>query len=90
VLFMHVTIYFMAKSNHDVRCIDEHAREFDLGDGIEMSMGVGDDVDYYFSNKNSALARGYGLPSLEVEISSTEAENEAVLHLLLEKTRSDS
>lgn len=58
----------------------------DLGgsDGVEFTMGVGDRVDYYYSNK---IEPPVGLAhDLKIEISSTERDNKELLHHLLQKT----
>lgn len=60
-------------------------RDLDLGGGVELTTGVGDRMDYYYTNK---LETPEGLPKdLRVEMSSTERENRELLHILLQETK---
>lgn len=63
-------------------------RDLDLGGGVELTMGVGDRVDYYYTNK---LEVPEGLPKdLRVEMSSIQDDNKELMHNLLQKMRSSA
>ena len=64
-------------------------RELDFGDGVEVTMGLGDRVTYRFSNNLKPLQKTTGTP-IAVEFSSSEAENKELLHHLLQRTRAHS
>lgn len=59
-------------------------RKLDQGDGISVTMGVGDDVDYFFTNKVDGIKRSTkkALGEIEVEISSAKADDERLLQKL--------
>jgi len=60
-------------------------RDLDQGGGVTLTMGVGDRIDYYFTNK---LETPEGLPKdLKVEVSSVEHNNKELLHHLLQETK---
>lgn len=62
----------------------EILRNLGGSDGVEFTMGVGDRVDYYYSNK---MESPVGLAhDLKIEVSSTEYANKELLHHLLQKT----
>lgn len=57
----------------------------DLGNGISVSMGYGDNIDYFYTNKMEAPT---GLAhDLKIEVSSSQEDDAELLHHLLEKTR---
>jgi hypothetical protein len=59
-------------------------RDFDLGEGISVSMGVGDQIDYFFTNKVEGIKKSSkkALGDLEVEFSSTLTEDQDLLKKL--------
>lgn len=75
--------------------LQEAIRKLDLGDGIEVTMGLqGEDgtdtVIYYFSNKIKGLKRSTKdeLGEIEVEYSSVQTDDTDLLHSLLQRVRS--
>lgn len=62
----------------------ELARKFDLGEGINITFGEGEKVNYFFTNKVEGIKpstkKAFGL--LEVEMSSTQADDEQLLKKL--------
>ena len=74
-----------AKSQHNDQGLMSALHALDQGDGLTVTMSVGGKVQYYYSNKIDVA----GLPSgLNVEISSSEADDMMLLHHLLQETRS--
>ncbi len=72
----------------------ESIRRMDLGDGIEVTMGLRPEggqvqVDYYFTNKVSGLKKTTQstLGDLDVEYSSSQTEDNDLLHFLSQKMR---
>lgn len=72
----------------------ESIRRMDLGEGIEVSMGLRPEggevqVDYYFTNKLSGLKKTTQstLGDLVVEYSSSQTEDNDLLHFLTQKMR---
>jgi len=62
----------------------ELARKFDLGEGINITFGDGEKVNYFFTNKvEGAKARSrQAIGDLEVEISSTQTDDQRLLEKL--------
>ncbi len=62
----------------------ELARKFDLGEGVNITFGDGEKVNYFFTNRvDGVKARSkQAVGNLEVEISSTQAEDEQLLKKL--------
>lgn len=60
------------------------ARKFDLGEGINITFGDGDKVNYFFTNKVEGIKMStkkvFGL--LEVEMSSSQVDDEQLLKKL--------
>ena len=90
----------MAKNKEQKVSIDheertrEAARRLDLGNGIEVTMGLRRedgkiDVSYYFTNKVKGLKKSTKaeLGELQVEYSSAEAGDKDLLQHLSQKTR---
>jgi len=72
----------------------ESIRRMDLGDGIEVTMGLRPEggevqVDYYYTNKVSGLKKTTRstLGDLTVEYSSSQSEDNDLLHFLSQKMR---
>ena len=60
-------------------------RGFDLGEGVSVSIGNGENIDYFYTNK---MPSPEGLPmKLEVEISASQTDDKELLHYLLTKVR---
>lgn len=75
----------MSKKKTSKQTLEEVMRELDLGDGITVSMGVGDNIDYFYTNKVDT-PQGLSI-DLEVEISSSQTDDAELLHYLLTKSR---
>ena len=72
----------------------ETIRRMDLGDGIEVTMGLRNEdgtirTDYYFTNKLKGLKKTTRstLGDLIVEYSSSQADDNDLLHFLSQKVR---
>lgn len=64
---------------------EEIMRSFDLGEGVTVSMGYGDKIDYFYTN---TIKPPQGLPlDLEIEVSSSQTDDAQLLHYLLTKSR---
>jgi predicted ATP-grasp superfamily ATP-dependent carboligase len=62
----------------------ELARKFDRGEGVSISFGDGEKVNYFFTNRVEGIkARSrQAIGDLEVEISSTQTDDEQLLKKL--------
>lgn len=76
----------MKKNNQEK--ITEIVRELDDGEGITVSLGVGDNVDYFYTNR---IKPPKGMADdFVVEISSSQSDNAELLHYLLTKSRNST
>jgi len=80
--------------NRNEEGLKKSARALDLGNGIEVTMGLlredgTVEVSYYFSNKVGGLKKTTKaeLGDLEVEYSSSQVQDQDLLHFLAQKTR---
>lgn len=71
------------KTDHEER-LRGAIRHLDAGDGIEAMVGVGDNL-YHFTNRVPSLR--FRNLSLEVEVSSSRAEDDDLLSFLSQKTQ---
>jgi hypothetical protein len=60
------------------------ARKFDLGEGVRISFGDSERVNYFFTNRVDGVKTKskQAVGNLEVEISSTQAEDQQLLKKL--------
>ncbi len=68
--------------------LEETIRSLDLGDGITVSMGLGENISYFYTNQ---METPFGLPrGIQVEVSSSYHDDKELLHYLLNKTRQNN